>query len=182
MGISMTEQGSASELTLAGTRVMVVEDSPSARKLMQELLLRLGATLPDLRLSSTVGESLQLFTQWRPQVVFVDLELRTPPDLTPAQRAAQPVVANAPKDGVELALHFRSRDPAVRIIVCSASEPDGTPLAELVRQGKVEAIVKPILAARLQEVLRRVLPRSAARPRRPGVGASFRDGDVLGDR
>ena len=139
--------------SLTGTKILVVEDSPSARKLMQELLLRLGVTLPDLRLSSTVVEALQLFAQWKPDIVFVDLQLRPPPDLTAAQIAAQPSVPNAPKNGAELAVQLLAREPSLKVVVCSASETDGTAVADLVRQGKVKAIVKPVLAAKVQEVL-----------------------------
>ena len=149
-----------------GVRILVVEDSPSARKLMQELLLHLGATLPDLRLSSSVGEAMQVFTQWRPEYVFVDLELRPPPDMTSAQLAAQPAPANSPKNGAELALRFLERDPGLKVIVCSASEPTGTVVADLVRQGKVKAIIKPVLAARVQEALDSFAPAPDASTRR----------------
>ena len=59
------------------TRILVVEDSASARKLIQAILLRLGITLPELRLSGSVDEAMRLFTEWRPELVFLDLELRT---------------------------------------------------------------------------------------------------------
>jgi len=36
-------------------RILVVEDSPSARRLMQDVLVRLGAELPSLRVAGTVG-------------------------------------------------------------------------------------------------------------------------------
>jgi len=138
---------------LEGTRILVVEDSPSARKLLQEVLLRLGVPLANLRLAATVSEALQVFAQWRPEIVFVDLELRQPPDVPAAQLAAQPVPANAPKNGAELAVLFSSREPGLKVVVCSASDPAGTVIADRVRQGKVKAIIKPVLAGKVQDVL-----------------------------
>lgn len=132
-----------------GRRILVVEDSPSARKLMQELLLRLGVPLPDLRLAATASEALQLFAQWRPDVVFVDLELRLPPDVP----AAPPPAPGGPTNGAELGLQMLARDPAVQLVVCSATDPTDSPMAHLVREGKVLSIVKPVLAAKVQQVL-----------------------------
>jgi CheY-like chemotaxis protein len=148
-----------------GLRILVIDDSPSARKLMQELLLRLGTTLPDLRLSSTIPEALQMFTQWRPDVVFVDLELRRPTDAPAASANAAPV-PNLPKDGAELAVKFLEREPHVKIVLCSASEPTGTAVAELVRSGKMRAIVKPVVAAKVREALEGFASAPETPPRR----------------
>jgi CheY-like chemotaxis protein len=149
-----------------GRRILVVEDSPSARRLMQALLLRLGATLPDLRLTSTATEAMQVFAQWRPEVVFLDMELRTPPDRNGS--AAGPASSTSlPTNGAELAMKFLERDPNVKIVMCSASEPTRTPVAELVRSGRMQAIVKPVLAAKVQQAFDRMAltPEGPARRR-----------------
>ncbi|MCI4361510.1 MAG: response regulator [Thermoplasmata archaeon] len=138
-------------------RILVVEDSPSARKLLQEVLLRLGASLPNLRLSATVPEALQLFTQWRPDVVFVDLELRPPPDGPAATSPPATTASSLPKNGAELAVQFLAREPSLKVIVCSASDPGGTVIGPAVRSGKVRSIVKPVLAAKVSEALSAVL-------------------------
>ena len=136
-------------------RILVVEDSPSARKLLQELLLRLGVGLPDLRMAATVPEALQLYAQWRPDIVFLDLQLRPPPDARPTNGSGSRP-ADYPHNGADLALQLLQRNPALKIVVCSASDPADTAVGDLVKKGKVEAIVKPILAARVKEVLGRV--------------------------
>jgi CheY-like chemotaxis protein len=144
-------------------RILVVEDSPSARRLLQDVLLRLGAQLPNLRAAGTVVEAQTLFAQWRPDVVFVDVELRGgagPSSAVDATSAADP----DPKNGADLALMFLARNPGVRIIVCSASDPSDPRVAGLVKQRKVEFILKPLLAARVEEVLARD-PTNGARPR-----------------
>jgi CheY-like chemotaxis protein len=145
-------------------RILVVEDSPSARRLMQEILLRLGAELPNLRVASTVIEGLTLFTQWRPDVAFVDLELRpsAPTGLPSNSPAPSP---HDPKDGAELAQLFLQRNAGVRVILCSATDPRDPRVAALVDSGKAEFIMKPLLAARVEEVLARGKSPGTIRPR-----------------
>jgi CheY-like chemotaxis protein len=146
-------------------RILVIEDSPSARRLLQDILLRLGAELPNLRVASTVIEGLTLFTQWRPDVVFLDVMLRAPPSngLPSDLPAARP---GDPKDGAELAQLFLTRNPSVRVILCSATDPTDPKVAALVAGGKAEFIMKPILAARVEDMLARVVPGPVS-PRRP---------------
>jgi CheY-like chemotaxis protein len=145
-------------------KILVVEDSPSARKLMQELLLRLGVTLPNLRLAASAAESVQYVAQWRPDLVILDVELRPPADGTPVPAAPPGVSA---MNGAELALHFLSRNPSLKVVICSASDPSDPRLRELVQKGTVEFIVKPVLAAKVQEVLARMNGGAAgASPRR----------------
>jgi|SRR5580658_3401481 CheY-like chemotaxis protein len=141
----------------AAGRILVVEDSPSARRLMQDVLLRLGAELPNLRVAGTVVEALTLFSQWRPDVAFVDIELnRGPPPELPREVPAPS--DHDPKDGIELSLLMLSRNPRIRIIMCSASDPSDPRAARLVKEGRVEFITKPILAARVEEVLAKAPP------------------------
>jgi CheY-like chemotaxis protein len=138
-------------------RILVVEDSASARRLLQDILLRLGAELPDLRIAGTILEAMTLVSQWRPQIVFVDVELRAAPVPTLGAPAAAPSPQD-PKDGVELARLIRTRNPGVRIIVCSATDPSEPRVAKLVQELHLEYIVKPIVAARVADVLAREPP------------------------
>lgn len=137
-----------------GKRILVVEDSPSARRLLQGLLLRLGVTLPDLRLAATVPEALQLFTSWQPEIAIIDIELRPSPGPKPPLGVGPD---GAPreyaKNGAELALQLIQRDPELKVIVCSASEPDGTVLGPLVKKGRVLSMMKPLLASKVAAAL-----------------------------
>jgi CheY-like chemotaxis protein len=145
-------------------RILVIEDSPSARRLIQEILLRLGAELPNLRVAGTVLEGLTLFTQWRPDVVFLDLELKpvAPTGLPSNGPAPSPT---DPKDGAELAQLFLKRNSAVRVILCSASDPSDPRVAALVDSAQAEFIMKPLLAARVEDVLARGKGGGPIRPR-----------------
>lgn len=136
-------------------RILIVENSPSARRLLQDVLLRLGAELPDLRIAASVSEALVMFTQWRPDLVFVDVELDSPAD---TGGRAPPRAAQDPKDGAELAQLFLSRNPSVRIVLCSATDPSDRRLAGLRTEAQVDFIVKPLVAARVEEILAKGKP------------------------
>jgi CheY-like chemotaxis protein len=149
----MPDPGTSRTRFAPTSKILVIEDSPSARKLLQDLLTRLGVALPDIRIASTVSEALQIYSQWRPDVVFVDLQLKPPVDAPAAPADAATPSAQLPKDGGELALQLLQRTPSLKIVVCSASDPSGGELAALVAKGKVQSIVKPIFAAKVRTVL-----------------------------
>jgi CheY-like chemotaxis protein len=144
-------------------RILVVEDSPSARRLLQDVLVRLGAELPNVRMAGTVVEALETFTSWRPDVVFIDIELGEPTVGSSADARSAPP-AESPKDGAALALLFRSRNPNVKLIVCSATDPSDRRVADLVAGGTVEVVLKPLLASRVEAALDRLLPAATSRP------------------
>jgi CheY-like chemotaxis protein len=146
-------------------RILVVEDSPSARRLMQDVLVRLGAELPSLRVAGTVGEALHQFTDWRPEVVFVDIELDRGDATTTISTDAPRILDRDPKDGVELAEFMLRRDPRVHVILCSATDPSDPRIARLMANGQVHFILKPLRAARVEEMLALVGPPPV--PRRP---------------
>jgi CheY-like chemotaxis protein len=161
----MVETGSSRNRYAPTSKILVVEDSPSARKLLQDLLTRLGVGLPDLRIAPTVPEALQIFAQWRPDIVFIDLQLQHPLDSpTPNQGGAS---ASYPKNGGELAMQLLQRTPSIKIVICSASDPSGSEVADLVAKGKMQSIVKPILAAKVRTVLEKFGVATGNAPQRP---------------
>jgi CheY-like chemotaxis protein len=136
-------------------KILVVEDSPSARRLLQDILLRLGADLEHLRLAGTSSEAAELFTRWRPDLVFLDLQLGSAAAVAKGSVTADSSSPEVAQGGLELAVLFRGQDPEVRIIICTASDADDPRVARLVERGEVDFILKPILAARVEEVLHR---------------------------
>ncbi len=144
-------------------RILLIEDSASARRLLQDLLLRLGAEIPNLRAAGTVEEALALFDEWHPDLAFIDVELPAPSP-EPSGRAA----SGRPHDGVELARQLLARDPELRVILSTAFDPSEARIAALRAEFPIEVIVKPLLAARLDDVLARTLVG-------PGVGERVRE-------
>ena len=169
--------GSAGRATLTtpGVKILAVDDSASARKLFQALLLRLGVELPDLRFASDAHEALQVFTQWHPDLGFVDIELKArSPGLVPKVAVANPL-SKAPAetvDGDTLTLQMLERNPKLHIVIVSASSRDDPRVKALLAHGVSDVIEKPVLAAKIEEVLKRLTgpkpgdnrPRGFSRP------------------
>jgi CheY-like chemotaxis protein len=128
-------------------RILIVDDSPSARKLIQQLLLRIGFKLPNIRIAASAQEALLTFTQWRPDVVFLDLELHSGPE-----QGSDPATTPSPT-GTDLAFLFLKRNPSVKILVCSASNTEETRVGDLVKTGAIRAMVKPLVAGKVLETL-----------------------------
>ncbi|MCI4345292.1 MAG: response regulator [Thermoplasmata archaeon] len=136
-----------------GLRILAVDDSASACKLFQAVLLRLGVARPDLRFASSSTEALQLFTQWRPDLVFVDIELGAAararlPDGGPAGSGKVGAV-----DGDDLARQMLQRDPQLKLVVVTAFDRDHPRVQALLSGGAADVIVKPLLASRVKSVL-----------------------------
>jgi CheY-like chemotaxis protein len=162
--------------SIEGLRILAVDDSASARKVFQGVLTRLGVTLPDLRFASTAPEALQLFTQWRPELVFVDIDLKTaPPRSSPTAAASNPGPSGGmgEVDGDELAKVLLQRNPHLRLVVVTAYDSDHPRVKALLSQGASEVIVKPVMASRVQEVLQKAIAPTERR-RGPPTGAGAR--------
>lgn len=137
-----------------GKRILVVEDSPSAQRLLHDLLLRVGVAPSDLCVAASVSEAERLFSSSAPEIAIIDLQLEASPVAAPVGVPALPEAARSP-NGAQLAVELLHRDPELRVIICSASETDGTILDPLVRVGSVLSLVKPLLAAKVVETLSR---------------------------
>lgn len=117
--------------------VLVVEDNPSARKMLQVALDDAGFTVyaaPD------ATSALSLFDEVKPALILQDLVL---PDM----------------DGFELARRFRAspRGAEVPLIACSGFLP-GDERARIAAAGFDDFLVKPIEPSRLVDVVRSYLP------------------------
>jgi CheY-like chemotaxis protein len=143
-----------------------VDDSPSARRLFQNLLIRLGVSLPELRLASGASDAMQMFTQWRPNLVFVDIDLRAMPVVPPPAGTAPPEGGHRSVDGDELARQMLERDPRLKLVVVTAYDAENPRVKKLRELGANDVIVKPVLAARVQEILQRLSPPPGRSPPR----------------
>ena len=61
-----------SELTLAGLKILIVEDQPDARELLKEMLLTHDA---DVKAAVSAAEALDVVREWQPQVVVSDISM-----------------------------------------------------------------------------------------------------------
>lgn len=60
------------DISLAGVRVLVVDDDPTAVELNVEILLQAGG---EVRGCASGGDALEVFRQWRPDVIVSDIEM-----------------------------------------------------------------------------------------------------------
>jgi CheY-like chemotaxis protein len=136
-------------------RILAVDDSPSARRVLQGLLFQLGVTTQNLRLASDSAEALQLAQEWSPDVVLLDMELRGSGGSAPTDGRGKKPAAPLPATGDELGRELLRRNPRLPIVVVTALDRDNPRVSRLLKEGAADVIVKPIRAARVQEVLER---------------------------
>jgi CheY-like chemotaxis protein len=144
-------------------RILAVEDSVSARRVLQGVLVGLGVDTADLRLAADAAEALRVAQEWAPDVVFLDMDLRNPPG--PAgDGGSEPGWMSG--EGVGRAL---LRGPIrVKVVMVTALDQDDPRVKGLLREGATDVIVKPVRAARVSEVLKRLgfrAPSAASRGR-----------------
>jgi CheY-like chemotaxis protein len=58
--------------SLRGLRVLAVDDDPDARELLTITLIRFGA---EVRAADSAQQALEIFGQWRPDVLISDIEM-----------------------------------------------------------------------------------------------------------
>ena len=137
-------------------KILAVEDSASARKVFQTVLIRLGVSLLNVRLAADAAEAQRLYRQWQPDLIFVDVELRPPPGaVPPAPTAGGNGEGAVPVDGDGLAQWLLARDPDLKLVVVTAYDRDHPRVKALLAHGVADVIVKPVQASRVQAILDR---------------------------
>jgi CheY-like chemotaxis protein len=141
-------------------KFLIVEDSPVVRLAIRQAL-RNGA-VPEAAIfeAATASEAIDLFDREHPGVVFTDISL---PLGTPSSRAASDgffaFLASAPSPldgGMEASRYILTRDPTVRLIVCTGNPPDDPRVRELIKAGAFHVLEKPLRAAEVRTVLDRL--------------------------
>jgi CheY-like chemotaxis protein len=131
-------------------RILAVDDSESARRLFRTLLVGLGVGPEELRLAADAPTGLREAAEWRPDVVFIDMELRTPDGGGPAPGDGG---AKDPTTGDSLGRALLRQVPRPRVVVVTALDRDHPRVRALLADGAADAIMKPVRAARVHEVL-----------------------------
>jgi CheY-like chemotaxis protein len=140
-----------------GMRFLAVEDSASARKVIQGVLVGLGVGTEDLRLASDAEAGLAIASDWQPDVVFLDMELWGPEP--PGDGTTVPAASG---DALGRTLLKNRRPP--KVVVMTALDRDNPRVQSLLGEGAVDVILKPVRAARVHEVLARLGFNSPADP------------------
>ena len=121
-----------------GTRVLIVDDEPQARKQVRKYLELVLDTI-QLREAADGVEALEVIEEWRPQVVFSDI--------------------NMPRlDGLELLKKIRSGHPKVQCVIFTGREDLRAPIASL-KYGASDYLPKPLNMDELTLTLHRAIER-----------------------
>lgn len=112
-------------------KILVVDDSEAFRKVMIELLVKVG--FHDVTEASNFEEAVQMFRQERPQFTFVDMILPG-------------------KSGVELTKELLAIDPETTVIAMS-SIINKTMVRQSLDAGAKDFLLKPTNAIALSSVL-----------------------------
>lgn len=117
------------------TRILIVDDHPAVR---EGLAVRISSQ-PDMEVcgeAADVADALDLFNSVRPDLLVVDIQLKT-------------------GDGLDLVKRIKSRDEAARILVWSMY-PDTLYAPRALRAGALGYINKEKMTDRIVEAIRRV--------------------------
>lgn len=131
-------------------RFLSVDDSPSARRVFQGVLVGLGVAAEDIRLAADAPEGLRAAADWRPDVVFLDMEL------SGGNGTASTADGAGAPNGDALGRALLRRSPRPKIVVVTALDRDDPRVRSLLKDGAIDVIMKPVRAERVREVLQRI--------------------------
>jgi len=118
------------------SKIMVVDDAGFMRKMIQTYLRKAGYT------GFVEGEdgqkAVELYDSEKPDLVLMDI---TMPNM----------------DGIEALRQIRSKDPAARVVMCSAMGQESM-VMEAIKLGAMDFIVKPFKEDRIIQTVGKVLP------------------------
>lgn len=112
-----------------------MEDSPTVRIALQDLLERLGVPPDKIQQASTGQECLDKYETFKPELVLLDLVL---PDI----------------DGQDVATRLLEKDPRLKIAIVSGAKPEDPRFATLLSMGVFEIVRKPIRMEKLETLLK----------------------------
>ena len=116
-----------------GKRVLITDDALFMRVTLKNILINNGYEIAGE--AKTGKESIELYLQTRPDLVTIDI---TMPEM----------------DGITAVREIRKRDPAAKIIMCSAMGQKNMVL-EAVSAGARDFIVKPFQADKVLDAIRK---------------------------
>jgi DNA-binding NtrC family response regulator len=137
-------------------RVLVVEDDGSVRETLAEILSDEGYAVDT---AASAEQALGRLTDPAPDIVLSDVRM-------------------SGMSGLELLQLVRERVPGVDVVLMTAYE-DMTTVAQAMREGAFDFLVKPLKLAQVREVMTRLLEDRSARRHSPGGMAATQAGGGL---
>jgi CheY-like chemotaxis protein len=142
---------------MADLSYLVVDDSPTIRQLIVQALRK--EEIPEAKIAEadSASRAIDTFDRVKPDVVFLDVSL-TGGDAISGGGYLDLLhgATTQPESGNDVARHMLSRNPAVKIVVCTGNPPDDPRVRELIRSGAFQVLHKPVHFAQIREVLRQI--------------------------
>jgi len=123
-------------MALTSKTALIIDDAPEMRMLMRKILENSGLIVKE---TATITEAFEILKTWLPHIILLDLKLGA-------------------ETGFSF-LDFRKSNPAlshVPVIVVSGSN-DGKTVTQAVVAGANDYLIKPFVASRLTQKIRKVL-------------------------
>jgi CheY-like chemotaxis protein len=141
------------------SKILLVEDSPVVRLTVKKALEGTPARMATVLEAGTAREAVELFERERPDLVFVDINLPVGALPTDARQSVFGFLTRSTHDdgGLEAAQFMLGRTPGLKLVVCTGNPPEDPRVRDLVRSGAFDVIQKPVRAARVHEVVERIL-------------------------
>lgn len=121
-------------VSLLDTTILIVDDSETILQTLKETLEHFGIPSENIFTAQNPKDALKAFSDHKPPVVFMDLDL----DGTPGDPAATKILKAAPLTKLIVMSGYDRRDARVR---------------DLVSAGAYEFLEKPLRVARLQQLI-----------------------------
>lgn len=119
------------------TRFLIVDDSPTIRYQLTEILMHLGASQDQIFTAEDGSQAIRVFPETKPDIVFMDINMPN-------------------QDGVQAAQALFKMQPNLKIVVMTGmSRGDPAPL-RLISEGAYAFLQKPLEQEDVKRVLRKM--------------------------
>lgn len=117
-------------------KILVVDDAGFMRKMVQTHLAKAGYS--DFIEGEDGQQAVDLYAEQKPDLVIMDITMPN-------------------KDGIEALREIKTKDPAAKVIMCSAMGQESM-VMEAIKLGALDFIVKPFKPDRIIQTVSKVLP------------------------
>lgn len=134
-GGSRPSEASAPEGHVVSSVVLILDEALAVRRLLQEILVKLGTAERDLRLVETPEEALEIFKKERPRLTFTEF------------------IGTHPDEGLDMIHAMLDADPQAKIVLLTAEPKDAPEVRAAIRAGAFAHVEKPLRHEKIRAIL-----------------------------
>ncbi|HZY71182.1 MAG TPA: response regulator [Thermoplasmata archaeon] len=138
----------------AGPKVLLVEDSKAVRRSLAGILTDMGVPDSHIREAADARAAMEVFRAFRPDLVFLDIELVPDPDRGERNgRNGLPNDGRPVADGDAIALEMVAERPGTKVVIVSAFDGSDPRLKRVLARGIHSVLPKPVRPSDVREIL-----------------------------